>query len=48
MPPTSALRQEIPLNARTLRITAADGTELADAYSFGPGITLLVRLIPPE
>ncbi len=34
MPPTSALRPVIPINARTLRITAAAGTELADPYSY--------------
>ena len=32
-PPTCALRPVIPINARTLRITAAAGTELAGAYS---------------
>ena len=32
-PPTCALRPIIPNNARTLCITAAAGTELADAYS---------------
>ena len=32
-PPTSSLRPVIPDNARTLRITAAAGTELAGAYS---------------
>jgi hypothetical protein len=32
-PPTDALRPIIPDNARILRITAAAGTELADAYS---------------
>ncbi len=37
-----------PDNARILRITAAAGTELADDYSFGTGITLHVRLILPE
>ncbi len=33
MPPTHALRPVIPINARTLRITAAAGTELAGASS---------------
>ncbi len=32
-PPTYALRPVIPINARTLRITAAAGTELAGASS---------------
>ena len=32
-PPTCALRPVIPINARTLRITAAAGTELAGASS---------------
>ena len=32
-PPTRALRPVIPINARTLRITAAAGTELAGATS---------------
>jgi hypothetical protein len=32
-PPTHALRPVIPINARTLRITAAAGTELAGASS---------------
>ncbi len=47
-PPTHPLNPIIQDNARILRITAAAGTELADAYSFGTGITLLVRLILPE
>ncbi len=34
-PPTRALRPVIPINACTLRITAAAGTELAGAYSAG-------------
>ena len=34
-PPTRALRPVIPINACTLRITAAAGTELAGAYSWG-------------
>ena len=33
MPPTDALRPIIPDNACILRLTAAAGTELADAYS---------------
>ena len=32
-PPTRALRPVIPINARTLRITAAAGTELAGPSS---------------
>ncbi len=35
LPPTLALRPVIPINACTLRITAAAGTELAGAYSSG-------------
>ena len=35
MPPTHPLNPVIPDNARTLRITAAAGTELAGAYSSG-------------
>ena len=35
MPPTRPLRPVIPDNARTPRITAAAGTELAGAYSTG-------------
>ena len=38
-PPTRALRPMIPNNARTLRITAAAGTELAGA-SFGGTVRL--------
>ncbi len=34
-PPTLALRPVIPINACTLSITAAAGTELAGAYSLG-------------
>ena len=34
-PPTLALRPVIPINACTLCITAAAGTELAGAYSVG-------------
>ncbi len=44
----NSLHPVTPDNARILRITAAAGTELADAYSLGTGITLLVRLILPE
>ncbi len=47
MPPTHPLHPINPENARILRITAAVGTELADAYSYGTVITLLVKLIPP-
>ncbi len=35
-----------PDNARILRITAAAGTELADAYSYDTVVDGLVRLIP--
>ena len=34
-PPTRALRPVIPINVRTLRITAAAGTELAGTSSVG-------------
>jgi hypothetical protein len=34
-PPTHPLRPVIPINACTLCITAAAGTELAGAYSLG-------------
>ena len=34
-PPTHPLNPVIPDNACTLRITAAAGTELAGAYSYG-------------
>ena len=34
LPPTCPLRPVIPINACTLRITAAAGTELAGAYSY--------------
>ena len=40
MPPTHALRPVNPINARTLRITAAAGTELAGA-SFERTVTSL-------
>ena len=36
-PPTHPLNPINPDNARILRITAAAGTELADAYSQGTG-----------
>ena len=36
-----------PDNARILRITAAAGTELADAYSYGTLIGVRVHLIAP-
>ena len=36
-----------PDNARILRITAAAGTELADAYSYGTLIGPRVALIAP-
>ena len=36
-----------PDNARILRITAAAGTELADAYSYGTLIGARVHLIAP-
>ena len=37
----------IPDNACILRITAAAGTELADAYSYGTVKALLVELFLP-
>ena len=37
----------IPDNARILRITAAAGTELADAYSYSTVIRVHVPLILP-
>ncbi len=43
----NSLHPVTPDNARILRMTAAAGTELADAYSYGTVITLLVKLIPP-
>ena len=43
-PPARALRPIIPNNARTLRITAAAGTELAGASSGG---TVNHRALPP-
>src|SRR5574344_1076219 len=47
MPPTHPLNPINPDNARILRITAAAGTELADAYSYGNLIGLHVDLIAP-
>ena len=47
MPPTHPLNPINPDNARILRITAAAGTELADAYSYGTVIALHVMLILP-
>src|SRR5207247_6261666 len=48
-PPTRPLRPVIPDNARTLRITAAAGTELAGA-SFGGTVTHDLRrvFVPPD
>ena len=46
-PPTHPLNPINPDNARILRITAAAGTELADAYSYGTLIGLHVALIAP-
>ena len=43
-----ALNPINPDNARILRITAAAGTELADAYSLGTLISLHVDLIAPQ
>ena len=47
-PPTHPLNPINPDNARILRITAAAGTELADAYSLGTLIKALVLLIAPQ
>src|SRR5690606_300382 len=51
-PPTCALRPIIPNNARTLRITAAAGTELAGASSGGTvsplGHSLPGAFVPPD
>ena len=47
-PPTHPLNPINPDNARILRITAAAGTELADAYSTGTLIGLHVTLIAPR
>ena len=46
-PPTHPLNPINPDNARILRITAAAGTELADAYSYGTLIRARVPLIAP-
>ena len=46
-PPTHPLNPINPDNARILRITAAAGTELADAYSYGTLISLRIDLIAP-
>ncbi len=46
-PPTHPFNPIKPDNARILRITAAAGTELADAYSYGTVIALHVGLILP-
>ena len=46
-PPTHPLNPINPDNACILRITAAAGTELADAYSYGTRITIHVSLIVP-
>ncbi len=43
MPPADPLRPIIPDNACILRITAAAGTELADAYSSGTVIFSSLR-----
>ena len=50
MPPTNSLRPMIPDNARTLRITAAAGTELAGASSVGTVIdsSPLTELYTPK
>src|SRR5690606_10505115 len=49
-PPTRALRPVIPINACTLCITAAAGTELAGAYSVGNVKTARYSLtaLPPN
>jgi hypothetical protein len=47
LPPTHPLNPINPDNACILRITAAAGTELADAYSYGTLISLRVDLIAP-
>ena len=46
-PPTHPLNPINPDNARILRITAAAGTELADAYSQGTVIPRHVATIRP-
>ena len=43
--PTCALRPVIPINARTLRITAAAGTELAGASFAGTVNSLLISTV---
>ncbi len=43
LPPTDSLRPIIPDNACILRITAAAGTELADAYSSSTVIIFLEK-----
>ncbi len=47
IPPTHPLNPINPDNARTLRITAAAGTELAGAYSYGTGKYLHVDTFLP-
>ena len=47
-PPTHPLNPINPDNACILRITAAAGTELADAYSLGTLIEAHVLLIAPQ
>ena len=44
--PTRALRPVIPINARTLRITAAAGTELAGASFEGTVTETLIGTSP--
>ena len=46
-PPTLPLNPINPDNARIFRITAAAGTELADAYSYGTYKTLHVKHFIP-
>ena len=47
-PPTLPLNPINPDNARIFRITAAAGTELADAYSYGTYKTARVRHFIPK
>ncbi len=47
MPPPAPFKPINPDNAPHLRINGAAWKELADAYSYGTVITLLVKLIPP-
>ena len=47
MQPTHPLNLINPDNARILRITAAAGTELADAYSQGTGKSRYIRSFLP-